>query len=261
LEAGAVSRLHHVAVIARSIDRAIQFYQGVLGMALVKKTVNPDDPHTPLLIFGDRCGTPGTQIHVLIYPRTSRAVPGVGTVESVALRVPQGSFGFWRSRLRKCRSESGALSFPGLEGLRLLLVEEEAVAGWTHDVRSVVPLVHAVRGLHSVEVKVDSQGQDFWMSRAWPGVRCTIAEQEGSLGYGGVHHLAFFTDDLDQPFDRHYGRSSYFYDPGELLCEVTTEGPGLTVDESEDQLGEQWCVPPWYESRRAEIERVIRSMN
>jgi glyoxalase family protein len=249
------------------MDRAVRFYSDLLGLTLVKKTVNPDDPYTPLLVFGDRRGTAGTQIHVLIYPKSARALPGIGTAASVALRVPKGSLPFWEDRLGKSSGElvEGedsrlSLAFEGLEGLQFYLVEEEAVAWWSYDQGSDVGEDSAVRGLHSVSVTVDSGGQRFWIDRGWSSVRPAVGSEDGSLGHGGVHHLAFSGELSGHSLNRHYYRSSYFYDPNGLLCEVVAEGPGLTFDEPEDQLGERWCLPTCYQNRRVEIERVIRSM-
>ena len=64
--------LHHVAAVARRMASALKFYQETLGLTLVKRTVNPDDPYTPLWIFGDLAGSVGTQLHLLLYPRSAK---------------------------------------------------------------------------------------------------------------------------------------------------------------------------------------------
>ncbi|MCA9780428.1 MAG: VOC family protein [Candidatus Eremiobacteraeota bacterium] len=94
-------RLHHVALVARKMASAKRFYRDLLGLRLTRKTVNPDDPYTPLWVFGARPGRKGSRIEVLFYPRSTRAVPGAGMVESLALRIPPRSSEYWRRRLRK----------------------------------------------------------------------------------------------------------------------------------------------------------------
>jgi catechol 2,3-dioxygenase-like lactoylglutathione lyase family enzyme len=237
---------------------SIKFYKELLGLTLVKQSVNPDDPYTPLWIFGDRLGTPGTQIHLLFYPRSSKAEEGAGTVQSIGLRIPRNTSTFWGERLKRFRTESGEYRDP--DGLLLRLLESDSVKGWQYDERSGVPERFAIRGLHSVALLVSVEGERFWQERGFPGVKRKPAESEGQLGYGGVHHLAFCTYRRDLKHDRQYCRSSYEYTPDGLLCEYATEGPGPTLDEWPERLGERLCLPSWYEERREEIESVIRSM-
>lgn len=244
--------------MVRRVDGAIRFFRDLLGLTLIKKTVNLDDPYTPLLIFGDQRGTPGTQIHCFVYPKSARAVVGVGTVASFSLGVPPGSLDYWERRLKKSRRRSNGVRLEGYDGLSLVLSETDEDCGWNYDPRSDVPKTCAIRGLHSTEVVVDPVGHKFWMSQNCSGVRLSSGEEKGALGYGGVHHLAFVGSGR-AVFDRYDYRSSYFYDPGGLLCEIV-EGPGLVLDKPVVKLSDGWCLPPVFERRGIEIENVLRSM-
>jgi len=250
--------LHHVAAVARRMASALKFYQETLGLTLVKRTVNPDDPYTPLWIFGDQAGSVGTQLHLLFYPRSAKVEKGAGTVQSIGLRIPEGASDFWRARLKKFRTDGEEYRDP--DGLLLRMVECDAVKSWRYDECSIVPEEFAIRGLHSATVLANSEGQRFWEERELPGVIWKTTESPGKVGFGGVHHLAFISERNDLRYDRHYCRSSYEYTPDGLLCEYATEEPGPTLDERRGRLGERLCLPPWYEERRDEIESVIRSM-
>ena len=259
MDSAPVDGIHHVAIVGRKMAAALKFYRELLGLSLVKRTVNPDDPYTPLWIFGDRLGAPGTQLHVLFYPRSSKAEVGSGSVHSVCLRIPQGSTGYWGKRLKRYLIEDGLYRDP--DGLHLRLVESEALESWRYDDRSEVSEAYAIRGIHSVVVQVSEEGKRFWEERRVPDVSWIVADRKGQIGFGGVHHLAFCSRKLDDlRYERYYFRSSYRYTPDGLLCEYATEEPGPTLDEQPGQLGERLCLPPWYEERRDEIEGVIRSM-
>lgn len=100
----------------------------------------------------------------------------------------------------------------------------------------------------------------------------------GSLGIGSIHHIAFRVPDnpaqlawqeylteagqrVTEVKDRQYFHSIYFREPGGILCELATDGPGFLVDESRDNLGESLRLPPWFEARRAEIEETLPLLN
>jgi glyoxalase family protein len=112
---------------------------------------------------------------------------------------------------------------------------------------------------------------------AHPGVvdvRETSGERRGAWGVGAVHHLAWSVTDLDyelavraqiekaggratEVIDRFWFKSVYFREPGGVLFEIATEGPGFAVDEDPSHLGESLVLPPWYEASRGEIEGVL----
>lgn len=153
--------IHHVTAIAGPARRNLGFYTGVLGLRLVKKTVNFDDPGTYHFYYGDESGQPGTILTFFPWEHAAPGRLGVGETQETAFRVPEGAIGYWTHRflakrvpheaLEKRFGES-VLSFKDPDGMRLALV---AVAGienepaWTN---GDVPAEHAIRGFHSVSL-------------------------------------------------------------------------------------------------------------
>lgn len=300
--------IHHVSAIAGDPLRNIDFYAGTLGMRLVKKTVNFDDPRTYHLYFADATGSPGSILTFFPWPRSRRGRPGPGMIGSVSLAVPLGSLGYWTQRLlekgvqnRGPMSREGgpdgerALEFTDPDGLRLELVgvaDAGTGNGWGG---ADVLAEHSIRGVHRVTLWVgrseptermllDTLGFEV-LDRSDPTTRFAIADAASGAGVeirevgefipgvegpGTVHHVAWrvsdgadqlewkdrlFRDGLQptEVIDRHYFRSVYFREPGNVLFELATDGPGFTVDESEETLGTRLMLPPRHELRRESI--------
>ena len=151
--------IHHVTAIASDPQRNLDFYAGVLGLRLVKRTVNFDDPSSYHFYFGDETGTPGTILTFFAWPGARRGAPGVGQVEAAAFRVPAASLGYWERRLRAAhvpvepatpRFGETALSFADPDGLRLELVAAPAAAAGAGRAWRPVPPEHALGGFHAV---------------------------------------------------------------------------------------------------------------
>src|SRR5438552_16531151 len=133
-----VAGLHHVTAIAGPAQENLDFYAGVLGMALVKKSVNQDDPGTYHLFYADAEGHPGTDLTFFPWAGAAPARPGHGLAGEVALAVPRGSLAFWGPRLDRygvaigtaeTRFGEKALRFRAPHGLDVALVESEPAAG------------------------------------------------------------------------------------------------------------------------------------
>jgi len=151
--------LHHVTAIAGDPQTNVDFYSGVLGLRLIKKTVNFDDPSTYHLYYGDGLGSPGTIMTFFPWPGARRGTTGTGQTSATAFAVPEHSLDFWRQRLEESlvRAEEferfglGGLSFADPDGLRLELLASSG----SDDVRtpwegSSVPAEHAMRGFDGV---------------------------------------------------------------------------------------------------------------
>ena len=307
-----MSGLHHVTAIAGHAARNLAFYTDTLGLRLVKKTVNFDDPGTYHLYFGDEAGSPGTILTFFPWEHAAPGRNGVGATEQTAFRIPAGSLGWWTQRFieRGVAHEAPAkrfgetvLPFTDPDGMSLALVAApgvESEPGWGGD---GVPAEHAIRGFHGVTLMLGDGAQTGAILEGVFGFE--RGGQEGSVvrytapgagvggvvdlhsvgqflpvrsGRGSVHHIAFRAKDDAEEFamarkateaglhvteqrDRNYFRSIYFREPGGVLFEIATDVPGFAVDEPADALGQALKLPPQYEAHRAEIERVLPSLD
>jgi glyoxalase family protein len=236
-----LTALHHVTCVCSDAQRTLDFYRDELGFALVKKTVNFDDPHSYHLYFGDEIGRPGTLVTFFEWPRAERGRLGRGTLESVGLVTPNVS------------RETAAEDPDGLQ-LRLFPGASPALA-------DVVVLGNGdlYAGLFATDAPLQF-GEPV--------------EEPALIGAGTTHHIAWRArDDAEletwrarleevglQPTaiqDRKYFHSVYFRMPDGILVEIATDGPGFLVDEPEETLGQGLALPPWLESERATLEREL----
>jgi glyoxalase family protein len=303
-----VTGLHHVTCIAGEPQDNVDFYSGVLGMRLVKKSVNQDSPGTYHLFYADGAGHPGTDITFFPWPEMAPARAGTGLAMEVSLAIPLGSVDYWAERLAEqgtavgeieIRRRTSALSFIDPHGLPLVVHETGDGREFTPWPESPVPTEHQIRGLHSVrlwerDLALTSSFLtgvlgfvDVGMENGWTGfeiagggsgryleIREIPDAQRGAWGTGGIHHVAWRVPDLDtelevreridrarrrptEVIDRFWFKSVYFLEPGGVLFEVATDGPGFTVDEDPKSLGEHLVLPPWLESQRGEIESQL----
>src|SRR5688572_31418402 len=91
--------IHHVSTVAGDPQRNVDFYAGVLGLRLVKRTVNFDDPRTYHLYYGDGVGRPGSLLTFFAWPRAERGIAGPGQIAVTSLAIPSLALGFWIERL------------------------------------------------------------------------------------------------------------------------------------------------------------------
>lgn len=227
-----MSGIHHVTAIAGDPARNVDFYTRVLGLRMVKKTVNYDDPGTYHFYFGDEAGTPGTIITFFPWAHVPRGRSGVGATHETSFRVPEGAIGFWAHRfvdkgvtheLVSRRFGQPVLSFTDPDGTRLALVGvkgAEDEAAWTE---GGIAAEHAIRGFHGVTLllekggptaavltdvlgftKTESEGTvTRYVGTSTVGGVVDIHEAGGFLaermGTGSVHHVAFRArDDVEQ---------------------------------------------------------------
>ncbi len=226
------SGIHHVTMIGGDVQQNVDFYAGVLGMRLVKRTVNFDDPNTYHLYYGDESGSPGTLLTFFPWPGARRGREGAGQFAAVSLAVPAASLGFWLERLVRHGVEHDALvmrfgervlGFRDPDGLRVELVGSTSasqVAGWAD---GPVPAEHAVRGVHAMTLwtanftgtaallegtfamrRAEAEGQTTRFVPAVPAasgigtaldVRDVSGGRDGAPGTGTIHHLAWRVPD------------------------------------------------------------------
>jgi len=302
-----IKGIHHITAIAGPAQENLDFYAGVLGLRLVKKSVNQDDPGTYHLFYADAEGHPGTDLTFFPWAQMAPSRDGYGLSNEVSLAVPPGSLRFWNERLERygirmsaaeVRFGQNVLPLVDPHGLPIALVEsadslDRAFTPWDG---SPVAVASQIRGLESARmVERDlvvtssflSNAMGFthlgtengWhrygvadgKSGAYVDLRETPAARRGAWGAGSIHHIAWRVDDEAHQLevrervsgkgarptpviDRFWFKSVYFLEPGGVLFELATEGPGFAVDEDRAHLGETLVLPPWLESKRAEIE-------
>jgi glyoxalase family protein len=161
------SGIHHVTSIATSARRNLVFYTGTLGLRLVKKTVNFDDPSAYHLYYGDGDGHPGTILTFFPWESATPGRLGVGEAQETVFSVPEGSIGYWTQRLVEKavahdpptkRFGATTIAFKDQDGIRLALTGVKAVEarpGWS---AGGVPAEHAIRGFHSVSLLLAEAG-------------------------------------------------------------------------------------------------------
>lgn len=151
--------IHHVTGIARDAQQNVDFYAGVLGLRLVKKTVNFDDPSAYHLYYGDDVGSPGSILTFFPWPCARSGRAGVGEVAVTSLAIAPRSIGYWLERFVKQGVEHSApsrrfresvIAFKDRDGLQLELVATDAADGRGAWNGGSVPPEHAIHGVHSV---------------------------------------------------------------------------------------------------------------
>lgn len=225
--------IHHITAIAGPAQRNLAFYTRTLGLRLVKKTVNFDDPGTYHFYYGDEAGQPGTILTFFPWEHAAPGRLGLGETQETVFRVPEGSIGYWAHRLvekgvvheaPQRRFGETVLSFRDPDGTRLALAALpgiESEAAWGGD---EVPAEHAIRGFHSASLLLDKAAPTGAILTDVFGF--TEVAREGSLirykagntavggiidlreaggflrgrpGAGTVHHIAFrAANDADQ---------------------------------------------------------------
>jgi glyoxalase family protein len=300
-----ITGIHHVTAIASNAQKNLDFYNGVLGLRLVKQTVNFDNSSIYHFYFGNDQGSPGTLLTFFPYPTLPNGRHGKGMLNTTSFSVPISSLNYWLKRFKqfdvlyKMAQErfiyESVVYFEDEDGLGLELVfndrdERPGIA------EGPVPQEHAIKGIYHVEIWVDAfertaglmttqldhqliieKGNRFrFAATNAPGnyvdLICSSDVWKGLAGTGTVDHVAFSTPNLQTQEavrqkvqkwnpttvrDRQYFSSIYFREPGGVLFEVATAGPGFATDEPLDTLGASLKLPPQYESDRENIEKAL----
>jgi glyoxalase family protein len=274
--------IHHVTCITADAPRNVEFYTGVLGLRLVKKTVNQDDPSVYHLFYADEEGHAGSDITFFEYPGSRPGRAGDGMIHTVVWRVGSAeAVEFWRER-------AGSVPFTDPDGLRHDLVvadvpDEPLIANHPE-----IPRELALQGFEGVRAYGTTSG-DFlsalgfeqqdgrWDTRGetrggWIAYEEPLVEP-GVGGAGTVHHVAWASKIEDQAawrqrvldagghpteiIDRFWFRSIYFREPSGVLFEIATLGPGFAADEDPAHLGEKLILPPAFEHLRDRVEPLL----
>ena len=288
--------IHHVTAITGDAPGNVDFYARVLGLRLVKKSVNQDDPTVYHLFYADEKGEPGSDITFFEYPNARPGRAGAGMVhrDRLARRSPRRSAsgraarrrrrggraaptGRSRSRSRGPRARAGRrgtsdepliadhpggpteLALQGFEAVRAYAFDPEQSRGFLEEALAFSP-----HGSASGRCAASSAAACYVYDRT---------EERGVGGAGTVHHVAWASPMDDHEawrsrvqaagasptpvIDRFYFRSIYFREPSGVLFEIATIGPGFDADEPLEHLGERLSLPPNYEELRDRLEQVL----
>jgi len=292
--------IHHVTAITADAQDNVDFYAGVLGLRLVKKTVNQDDPTVYHTFFADERGSAGSDITFFEFPGVPRGRAGEGMVHTIVWRVASPeSLDFWERRLGDAgiatRRDGDELGFEDPEGLshalRVTDVDDEPLIAEHPE----IPREHALSGFDAVRAYSsapersehllrelgfeDADGEWEARGRARGGfIRYEDPPDVRPLGGAGtVHHVAWAsTPDEHERWrerivaggarptpviDRFYFRSIYFREPSGVLFEIATLGPGFAVDEPLETLGEHLSLPPAFEHLRERVEANLKPIH
>ena len=291
--------VHHVTAITADGQQNLDFYVGVLGLRLVKKTVNQDEPSVYHLFYADQQGSAGADLTFFEFPGAPRGRAGAGMVHTIGWRVSSAeALDFWAERLAHAdlgttRTES-TLAFEDPEGLRhelrvsgvedpkliadhpevpreLALQGFDGVRAYTAGPEASTPLLEAL-GFEVVGDGWEARGSERGGLYAYD----EPPADHGLQGAGTVHHVAWAStlgeheqwrtrvmEGGARPtpvIDRFYFRSIYFREPSGVLFEIATLGPGFTVDEPLETLGEKLSLPPDYEHLRDRVEPNLKPL-
>ncbi len=320
--------IHHVTAITSDPQRNADFYSGDLGLRLVKKTVNQDDPTSYHIYYGDELGRPGTLLTFFHWPNIPRGRRGTSQVIAISFLISENSLNYWMDKFKSREIEfrgpsqrfddEQVITIYDPEGLELELVahksaEDVEIDFWKD---SPIPAEHTIKGFYSVtlseegfertaSVLTDELG---FMPTRRDGSRfryeipaasttftrnsntiatdshaagakivdvlCLPYTQQALIGIGSVHHVAFRTPTDEQQkilrrnilkarlnatpvIDRFYFHSVYFREPGGVLFEIATNGPGFLVDQKAEELGTRLALPSWLESTRSDLQKIL----
>ena len=222
-----INGLHHITALASDPQRNVDFYAGVLGLRMVKKTINFDAPDVYHLYYGDETGQPGTIMTFFPYAGIRRGRVGSGQVTATLFSIPADSVDFWIDRLREhqvafqapqTRSDETVIALEDHDGLRLELIanDRDSRPGWDN---GQIPVAHAIRGFYGITICVEDPAPTVQLltelleyreveasegrvrleaGDGGPGtvveLWCAPGMEQGLGGGGTIHHVAFSTD-------------------------------------------------------------------
>jgi glyoxalase family protein len=289
-----INRIHHVSSIVGDPQENYDFYTDVLGLRLIKQTVNFDDPSVYHFYFADEELTPGFVMTTFPWAGARPGRVGSGQVGRIAFRIPKNTSKEWKKHLEDHNVvveesqlfQRKTLEFEDIHGLDLALVEsdEEAEDASIRAFHGLVLLsAHPNESVEAFENVIDAEkletdeyGHHYKTNAAEPQHFVINKEKmkQGRWGPGTTHHMAWEVSERSDLKDiqeklgeldlrrteiknRDYFESVYMREPGYITIEFATKGPGFTVDEPEDKLGQKLQLPDALTATRAEVETSL----
>jgi catechol 2,3-dioxygenase-like lactoylglutathione lyase family enzyme len=291
-----VAAFHHISLLTKDSRENVRFYTDVLGMRFVKNTVNQENHRMLHYYYGDYQGSPGSVVTFFVVPQLGHRYENQQFISTIGLKLPKNSLAYWQERLEHYSVDytvsEGQLRFLDPDQVEILLTETELPPLTSeHQVTTDIPAEKQLLGLHSTQLHVrDPQATSAFFETflSWTTVDQRIqlnatdfleilptdSDKTSHMGRGSADHIAFaIADDaalydlqqrakkqgwmIEKLVSRGYFKSLYIREPGGNRLEFATLGPGFTIDEPLEQLGEHFALPPFLADQRAEIEANI----
>ena len=280
--------LHHISLLTADFEQNFHFYVDILGLRLVKNSINQGNIYMRHVYYGDFMGTPGTV--VTFFPDQRFDVErqdGMGYLSGIQFKIPKKSTEYWAQRFKKFGLEyqhtDNTLQVLDFDNILLEFIEVEEQNEDVHiNVLSDIPPAYQITGLWGSRLYSSNleQSRLFFqeMTGSQEGIMllpATSSKKKRVWGRGSIDHIAFAVSNskvLDQIWekaltlgyerelyaDRGYFRSVYLKEPGGVRIEFVTLTPGFTLDESIQDLGSNLALPPRYEAKRRELLRYYQ---
>lgn len=279
-------KIHHISSLTGDFDQNFHFYVDILGLRMVKNSINQGNIYMRHVYYGDFLGSPGTVITFFPDARFNQErLEARNALSGIKLKIPKGSLDFWVNRLKSFGLFPtiiyGKIFVRDYDDLLLEMVEvPEQLTDWQVNALTDVPAEFQITGLLGTNIIVPDveKSKQFFedMVGDWSAVKLeeSQSQEDSRWGRGSVDHIAFAVqskanlDDIWQKaktlgymresyVDRGYFSSVYLIEPGGNRIEFATLTPGFTLDESVQDLGTTFALPPRYEERRAELTKYF----
>ncbi|QEA31334.1 glyoxalase [Secundilactobacillus malefermentans] len=289
----AVFGLHHITLLTKDLEQNYDFYVNFLGFRFIKNSINQENPKMRHVFYGDYLGTPGTATTFIQVPLLGHRTDGANRLSTIYYDVPQGSYGFWQKRLEQknieFHYEDHALVFHDPDGVKIGFIYKNEKLRDDQVVPNDIPADYQIIRLNKTEL----YGADYQASLDFfkafdelkvneetsmveadhtTGVKVKQGDKDSKtrFGRGSIDHIAFdvgsketldavhqFAKDqhmnIEEYIDRGWFYSLYVKEPNGTRIEFATGGPGFTLDEPLDHLGEKLRVGPRWQEQRPEI--------
>ncbi|MDW5523485.1 VOC family protein [Carnobacterium maltaromaticum] len=294
-----VHNIHHISGFTKSAKESIYFYTEILGLRLVKNTVNQENTKMRHLFFGDYQGTPGTLLTFFEISKLGQRRDFNNYFSTNYLAIPKGSLQFWKERLLQFNIESHqddeGLEFTDFDDFKLKLIEtDEQIQPEKATQHSTVPAHYQIIRIAGTSLVVENPTLTNQFLHTYLGIKSTetlplnnrasftIVKKSSELaksriGRGSIDHIAYSAAtaaDLEELYqtalanqfkieeyvDRGYFKSLYVKEPNGLRIEIATELPGFLIDEDLATLGENLALPAFLETKRTTITKTLEEL-
>ncbi|MEG0783653.1 VOC family protein [Carnobacterium sp.] len=294
-----VHNIHHISGFTKSAKESIYFYTEILGLRLVKNTVNQENTKMRHLFFGDYQGTPGTLLTFFEISKLGQRRDFNNYFSTNYLAIPKGSLQFWKERLLQFNVDSHqddeGLEFTDFDDFKLKLIEtDEQIQSEKATQHSTVPAHYQIIRIAGTSLVVENPTLTNQFLHTYLGIKSTetlplnnrtsftIVKKSSELaksriGRGSIDHIAYSAAtaaDLEELYqtalanqfkieeyvDRGYFKSLYVKEPNGLRIEIATELPGFLIDEDLATLGENLALPAFLETKRTTITKTLEEL-